>query len=130
MRHSSRGVKVDWVRVRDEAGISYELRTPIGSLQTCSRKRCPKGRRSMGADLQNASRSVVQKFLAIFCRADSAHPAEHPGKVLLRFEAAAHRDIQNTRLGRAQHFLIALYSMTQNKVMRALAGDLRNIREK
>jgi hypothetical protein len=76
----------------------------------------------MRAALQNASRSVPQKFLAIFCRAYSAHPAENPCKVLLRFETAAHRDVQHTRLGRPQHFLRALYPMTQNKVMRTLAG--------
>ena len=65
---------------------------------------------------------MPQKFLAIFCRADSTHVAEHSRKVLLRFEAAGHGDIQHTRLCRAQHFLRTLYPMTQDKVMRALAG--------
>src|SRR6267142_5516577 len=81
-----------------------------------------KSGRTVRAGLQSARHSMPQKFLAIFCRADSAHPAEHPCKVLLRFEAAAHRDVQDTRLGRAQHLLRPLYPMTQNKVMRALAG--------
>ena len=36
-------------------------------------------------------------------RAHSAHPAEHPCKVLLRFETAAHCDAQDTRLVRPQH---------------------------
>src|SRR5258708_5768229 len=67
---------------------------------------------------------MPQKFLAIFCRADSAHPSEHACKVLLRFEAAGHRDVQDARLGRAQHLLRALYPLTQNKVMRALARRL------
>jgi hypothetical protein len=31
--------------------------------------------------------------------------------VLLRFEAAGHRNVQDTRLGGAQHFLRALYPM-------------------
>jgi hypothetical protein len=65
---------------------------------------------------------MPQKFLAIFCRAGSAHPAEQACKVLLRFEAAGHRDVQDTRLGRAQHFLRTLYPIAQDKVMRALAG--------
>jgi len=71
---------------------------------------------------QSKSHSKLQKFLAIFCRADSAHPAEHARKVLLCFEAAGHRDVQDTRLGRSQHLLRTLYPMTQDKVMRALAG--------
>src|SRR5258708_17416673 len=69
-----------------------------------------------------ASHSMPQKFLPIFRRADSAHPAEHPCKVLLRFEPAGHRDVQNTRLGGAQHFLGTLYPMTENKLMRGFAG--------
>src|SRR6267154_6737410 len=72
------------------------------------------------AGLQSARHSMPQKFLAIFCRADSAHPAEYPRKVLLRFEAARNCDVQDTRLGRGQHFLRTLYPMTQDKVMRAL----------
>ena len=69
-----------------------------------------------------ASHSMPQKFLAIFCRAGSAHPTEHSCKVLLGFEAAGYRDVQDTRLCRAQHFFRTLYSVTQDKVMRALAG--------
>jgi hypothetical protein len=65
---------------------------------------------------------MPQKFLAIFCRANSAHTAEYPCKVLLRFEAADGRDVQDTPLGRAQHFLRTLYRVTQNKVMLSLAG--------
>jgi hypothetical protein len=42
---------------------------------------------------------MPQKFLAILCRAGSAHPAEHPCKVLLRFEAAGHRDIKESLNG-------------------------------
>ena len=57
-----------------------------------------KGRRIIRAGLQCASRSVVQKFLAIFCRAGSAHTTEHPRKVLLRFESASHGHIQHSRL--------------------------------
>jgi hypothetical protein len=52
----------------------------------------------MKAGLLNARRSVAQKFLTIFCRADSAHPAEHSSEMLLRFEAAGHRDVQDARL--------------------------------
>jgi hypothetical protein len=59
-----------------------------------------------------ASHSMPQKFLPIFRRADSAHPAEHPSKVLLRFEPAGHRDVQDTRLGRAQHLFGTLYPLT------------------
>ncbi len=51
----------------------------------------------MSVGLPSASRSVAQEFLAIFCRAGSAHPAEHPCKVLLRFEAASpHIDVLET----------------------------------
>jgi hypothetical protein len=67
-----------------------------------------------------ASQSMPQNFLAVFCRADSAYPAKHPRQVLPRFEAADHRDVQDTRAARDIPF--ALCSMTQNKVMRALAG--------
>jgi len=42
---------------------------------------------------------------AIFGRAGPAHMTEHSRKVLLRFEAARHRDIQDMHLARAQHFL-------------------------
>ena len=49
-----------------------------------------------------ASHSMPLKFLPIFRRADSAHPAEHPCKVLLRVEPAGHRDVQDSRLDGAQ----------------------------
>src|ERR1700716_4269620 len=71
-----------------------------------------------------ASHSMPEKFLAIFRRADSAYPTEHACKVLLCFKAAGHRDVQDTRLGRTQHLLRALYPLTQNKVMRAFACRL------
>jgi len=65
---------------------------------------------------------MTEKLLPIFCRADSTHLAEHTRKVLLRFEATSHCDIQDTRLGGAQHFLGTLYPMTENKLMRGFAG--------
>jgi len=71
--------------------------------------------------LQNASRFVAQNFLAIFCRADSAHAAEYPGKVLLRFEAAGNRDVQYSPIGSTQHRLSTLNPLTQNKLMRGVA---------
>jgi hypothetical protein len=55
---------------------------------------------------------------------------EHSRKVLLGFEAAGHRDIQYTRLRRAQHLLRTLYSVAQYKLVRRLPVELRNIREK
>src|SRR5580692_1197744 len=73
---------------------------------------------------------LAQKLSAIFGRARSAHSAEHPCKVLLRFEAAGHRNVQDTRLGGAQHFLRALDSLADNKLMRALARRLaKHLRE-
>ena len=78
---------------------------------------------AVGGDIR-ASHSMPQKFLAIFCRADSIHLAERSREVLLRFEAAGYCDIQDTRLGRAQHFLGTLYPMTQDEAMRAFAGGL------
>ena len=76
--------------------------------------------------VRNASPSLLlaQKFLPIFRWAGSTHSAEHSGKVLLRLEAAGHRNVQDTRLGGAQHFLRALDSLADNKLMRALAGRL------
>jgi hypothetical protein len=47
--------------------------------------------------------------------------AEDARKVLLRFEPAGYRDIQNTRLGRAQHFFRVLDPKTQDKLMRCLS---------
>jgi hypothetical protein len=40
--------------------------------------------------MKNLSRSVAQKFPAIFCSAGSAHPAEHACEYCMRFEAACH----------------------------------------
>jgi hypothetical protein len=81
-----------------------------------------KARPIMRGGLPSASRSLVQELLAIFCGAGSAHLAEHSCKVLLRFEAASHRDIQDTHLGCAQHLLRTLYPMAENKLMWALTG--------
>jgi len=97
------------VRSLNEKGIIYELRASDGSSQTCPRKRQQKWACRENRSRQSASHSMPQSFLAIFCRADSADPAEHPWKVLLRFEAGGHRNVQDTRLGRAQHLLRALY---------------------
>src|ERR1700738_3719294 len=97
----------------------------LGSSMSCARLT---DRHNLPAEecressLQSANYSMPQEFLAIFRRADSAHPAEHPCEVLLRFEAAGHRDVQDTRLGRAQHLLRTLDPMTQDKTMRTLAG--------
>jgi hypothetical protein len=55
---------------------------------------------------------------------------EHSRKVLLRFEAAGHGDIQDSHVGRPQHLLCALDSMVQGKLVRAFPVDLRNVREK
>jgi hypothetical protein len=82
--------------------------------------------------VRNASPSLLlaQKFLAIFRGAGSAHFAEHSGKVLLSLEAARHRDVQDSRLGGAQHFLRTLYPLADNKLMRALAHRLaKHLRE-
>jgi hypothetical protein len=46
---------------------------------------------------------------------------EHSRKVLLCFETAGYSDIQNTRLGRAQHFFRALDPKTQDKLMGCLS---------
>src|SRR5215469_11290877 len=50
-------------------------------------------------------------LVSILRRACTANPAEHPRKVLLRFETACHGDIQDTRLRRAQQLLRTLYSV-------------------
>ena len=67
---------------------------------------------------------MAQKFLAIFCRADSTHLAERSREVLLRFEATGHGYVQYSRIGGTQHLLSTLYPMTQDKAMRAFAGGL------
>ena len=54
---------------------------------------------------------LAQGLVSILRRAGTANPAEHPRKVLLRFEATGHGDIQDTRLRRAQHLLRTLYSV-------------------
>ena len=70
-------------------------------------------------------RSMVgPPFQPIFSRAGSTQLTEHSRKVLLGFEAAGHGDIQDTRLGRAQHLLRALYSVAQYKLVRRLACRL------
>src|SRR5215470_10619439 len=67
-------------------------------------------------------RLLSQKFMAIFCRTDSAHTAECARKVLLRFETASYGDVQNTHLGCAQHLFGMLYLLAKHKLMRALAS--------
>ena len=49
---------------------------------------------------------------------------EHSRKMLLSFEAAGNSDNQDARLGRAQHLLRMLYSVTQNKLVWRLARRL------
>jgi len=70
--------------------------------------------------LRRESRPVVQKLLGKFRRAGSADPAEHSRKMLLRFEAARDRDVQDTLLGRAQQLLRTFDPMTEDKLMRTL----------
>jgi hypothetical protein len=41
--------------------------------------------------------------------------------VLLRFEAACHRDVKDTHFGRAQHLFRTLYPLTEDKLVGALA---------
>jgi hypothetical protein len=53
----------------------------------------------------------AQNLVSIFGRAGSAHMPEHSRKVLLRFEAAGHGDIQDARARRAQHLLRPLDSV-------------------
>jgi hypothetical protein len=74
--------------------------------------------------VRNASLSLLlgQKFLPIFRWAGSAQLPEHSRKVLLRFEAAGHGDIQDSHVGRPQHVLCALDSMVQDKLVRAFPG--------
>jgi len=65
---------------------------------------------------------VVQKFLAILCRASSAHVTEDLRKMLLAFEATGHGYIHHSRVGGAQHLFGTLYPLTQQKLMGGLAG--------
>src|SRR5215469_1039241 len=64
---------------------------------------------------------LAQGIVSILRRACTANPAEHPRKVLLRFESARHGDIKNPHLGFAQHLLGTLYPLAQDKLVRALA---------
>jgi|HubBroStandDraft_2_1064218.scaffolds.fasta_scaffold63926_3 hypothetical protein len=72
----------------------------------------------------NASPSLflAQKFLPIFRWAGSAQLPEHSRKVLLRFEADGHGDIQDSHVGGPQHLLCALDSMVQDKLVRTFPG--------
>ena len=65
---------------------------------------------------------LAQKFLPIFRWAGCAQLPEHSRKMLLRFEAAGHGDIQNSHVGRPQHLLCALDSMVQDKLVGAFPG--------
>ena len=65
---------------------------------------------------------VVQKFLAILCRANSTHATEGLRKMLLAFEATGHGYIQYSRIGGAQHHLCTRYPLPQEKLMRGLAS--------
>jgi hypothetical protein len=63
---------------------------------------------------------LAQEFLPILCRAGSAYAPKHPRKVLLRFEATSHGNIQHPRLCRAQHLLCTFDPSVQDKLVRAL----------
>ena len=65
---------------------------------------------------------MAQKFLAIFCRTSSTHATEDLRKMLLGFEAAGHGYIHYSRIGGAQHLFGTLHPLTQEKLMRGLAG--------
>jgi hypothetical protein len=74
-----------------------------GSSQFAGGVRGSKGGRILRAGLQVAGPSVVQKLSAVFCRAGSAHPAEHPRQMLLSFEAALRYPItQELRVNRQE----------------------------
>jgi hypothetical protein len=51
---------------------------------------------------------VIQKFLAILCRANSIHVTEDLRKMLLAFEATGHGYIHYSPIGGAQHHLCTL----------------------
>jgi hypothetical protein len=53
----------------------------------------------------------AQNVVSIFARAGAAHMPEYSRKVLLRFEAAGHGNIQDARPRRAQHLLRPLDSV-------------------
>lgn len=55
--------------------------------------------------------AFTQNLVSILGRAGSARLSEHLRKVLLRFEAAGHGDIQDARLRRAQHILRPLQQL-------------------
>src|SRR5215469_11318387 len=62
--------------------------------------------------------------------ASSADLAEYPCKMLLGLEAAGDGNIQDTRLGGAQHRFGTLYTMSQDKLMWALTrGFAKHLRE-
>jgi hypothetical protein len=62
----------------------------VNHIQLARETVAAKARASRERVSRNLSRSVAQKFPAVFCRTGSAHPAELPCEVLLRFAAACH----------------------------------------
>src|SRR6516164_6798217 len=73
---------------------------------------------------QNGRWLLTQSLVSILRRAGAAHLTEHARKVLLCFEPARHSNIKNPHLGVAQHLFCTLYSLPQDKLMRAFAGRL------
>src|SRR6516162_8083048 len=67
---------------------------------------------------------LAQNLASIRRRAGAADAPEHARKVLLCFEPARHSNIKNPHLGVAQHLFCTLYSLPQDKLMRAFAGRL------
>src|SRR5215831_17969546 len=73
---------------------------------------------------------LAQPFSPILRGAGSADLAEYPCKMLLGFETAGDGNIQDTRLGGAQHRFGMFYPMPQDKLMRALTRGLpKHLRE-
>src|SRR5215470_16652993 len=73
---------------------------------------------------------LAQPFSPVLRGAGSADLAEYPCKMLLGFKAAGDGNIQDTRLGSAQHLFGTFYPMSQDKLMRALTRGLaKHLRE-
>jgi hypothetical protein len=70
-----------------------DLRAVVRS-QIHRRPLCAKAWRILRAGFPSARRFVVQKFLAILCRANSTHVTEGLRKMLLAFETTGHGNIQ------------------------------------
>ena len=64
---------------------------------------------------------VVQKVLAILCRAKSTYVTEGLREMLLAFEATGHGYIHYSLIGGAQYLFGTRYSLTQEKSTRGLA---------